>query len=47
MTYVRLLGIDPSLRFTGFGVIYVHHHAMHYVASEIGLINGVCSLGRP
>ena len=34
-TFTRLLGIDPGLRFTGFGVIDVHHHTMRYVASGV------------
>lgn len=29
----RILGIDPGLQTTGFGVIDVHHGALHYVAS--------------
>lgn len=32
---VRLLGIDPGLRFTGFGVIDVRGHDMVYVASGV------------
>ena len=32
---IRLLGIDPGLRLTGFGVIDVHNHTMRYVASGV------------
>jgi len=30
---MRILGIDPGLRTTGFGVVDVEGHALHYVAS--------------
>ena len=33
MNAVRILGIDPGLRRTGFGVIDVRGNALHYVAS--------------
>jgi crossover junction endodeoxyribonuclease RuvC len=39
-TFTRLLGIDPGLRFTGFGVIDVHHHTMRYVASGVIKVAG-------
>ncbi len=32
---VRILGIDPGLRLTGFGVIDVDGHALRYVASGV------------
>ena len=38
--FTRLLGIDPGLRFTGFGVIDVHHHTMRYVASGVIKVAG-------
>ena len=33
MSAVRILGIDPGLRVTGFGVIEKHGNQLHYVAS--------------
>jgi len=33
MNAVRILGIDPGLRVTGFGVIEKHGNQLHYVAS--------------
>ena len=33
MSSVRILGIDPGLRVTGFGVIEKHGNQLHYVAS--------------
>ena len=33
MTTMRILGIDPGLQTTGFGVIDVEGHALRYVAS--------------
>ncbi|TDR32966.1 crossover junction endodeoxyribonuclease RuvC [Hydromonas duriensis] len=36
----RLLGIDPGLRFTGFGVIDVHNHTMRYVSSGVIKVTG-------
>ena len=30
---MRILGIDPGLRTTGFGVIELHGHQLHYIAS--------------
>ncbi len=33
MSTVRILGIDPGLRVTGFGVIEKHGNQLHYVAS--------------
>ena len=33
MSAVRILGIDPGLRVTGFGVIEKHGSHLHYVAS--------------
>ena len=33
MTVMRILGIDPGLRTTGFGVIDCEGPALHYVAS--------------
>ncbi len=30
---MRILGIDPGLQTTGFGVVEAHGHALHYVAS--------------
>ena len=39
-TMTRLIGIDPGLRFTGFGVIDVHNHTMHYVASGVIKVAG-------
>ena len=30
---MRILGIDPGLRTTGFGVVDSEGHALHYVAS--------------
>jgi crossover junction endodeoxyribonuclease RuvC len=32
---MRILGIDPGLRVTGFGVIDKHGHALSYVASGV------------
>ena len=37
---IRLLGIDPGLRLTGFGVIDVHNHTMRYVASGVIKVAG-------
>ena len=37
---IRLLGIDPGLRFTGFGVIDVRGHQMTYVASGVIKVAG-------
>ena len=37
---IRLLGIDPGLRFTGFGVIDVCGHEMVYVASGVIKVAG-------
>ena len=37
---IRLLGIDPGLRFTGFGVIDVRGHEMAYVASGVIKVAG-------
>lgn len=39
-SYIRLLGIDPGLRLTGFGVIDVHRHQMCYVASGVIKVKG-------
>ncbi|MGL4766926.1 MAG: crossover junction endodeoxyribonuclease RuvC [Formosimonas sp.] len=39
-TLTRLLGIDPGLRLTGFGVIDVHQHTMRYVASGVIKVAG-------
>lgn len=33
MTTIRILGIDPGLRLTGFGVIEANAEKIHYVAS--------------
>jgi crossover junction endodeoxyribonuclease RuvC len=33
---MRILGIDPGLRTTGFGVVDLDAKGVHYVASEIG-----------
>jgi crossover junction endodeoxyribonuclease RuvC len=30
---MRILGIDPALRVTGFGVIEVQGQRLHYIAS--------------
>jgi crossover junction endodeoxyribonuclease RuvC len=30
---MRILGIDPGLQTTGFGVVDVDGHQLHYVAS--------------
>jgi crossover junction endodeoxyribonuclease RuvC len=30
---MRILGIDPGLRTTGFGVVELHGHQLHYIAS--------------
>lgn len=38
--FTRLLGIDPGLRLTGFGVIDVHNHTMRYVASGVIKVAG-------
>ena len=35
MTVTRILGIDPGLRVTGFGVIEVHGSKLSYVASGV------------
>ena len=35
MTALRILGIDPGLQRTGFGVIEVQGHTLHYVASGV------------
>ncbi len=32
---MRILGIDPGLQVTGFGVVDAHSHALHYVASGV------------
>lgn len=40
VAFIRLLGIDPGLRFTGFGVIDVHNHTMRYVASGVIKVAG-------
>lgn len=32
---MRILGIDPGLRVTGFGVIEQHGHTLRYVASGV------------
>jgi crossover junction endodeoxyribonuclease RuvC len=32
---MRILGIDPGLRATGFGVIEMHGHALSYVSSGV------------
>ena len=37
---LRLLGIDPGLRLTGFGVIDVRGHDMVYVASGVIKVAG-------
>lgn len=39
-TSIRLLGVDPGLRFTGFGVIDVCGHDMNYVASGVIKVAG-------
>ena len=38
--FIRLLGIDPGLRLTGFGVIDVRGHDMVYVASGVIKVAG-------
>lgn len=38
--YIRLIGIDPGLRLTGFGVIDVHSYKMCYVASGVIKVKG-------
>ena len=51
-TFTRILGIDPGLRLTGFGVIDVHNHTMRYVASGVIKVAGtalperLCSLAQ-
>ena len=40
LQFTRLLGIDPGLRLTGFGVIDVHNHTMRYVASGVIKVAG-------
>lgn len=37
---IRLLGIDPGLRFTGFGVIDIRKHQMTYIASGVIKVAG-------
>ena len=50
--FTRILGIDPGLRLTGFGVIDVHNHTMRYVASGVIKVAGtalperLCSLAQ-
>jgi crossover junction endodeoxyribonuclease RuvC len=45
MAVQRILGIDPGLVTTGFGVIDVEGHALHYVASGT-IRTGAVELGR-
>ena len=40
MTAPRILGIDPGLRVTGFGVIEMHGKQLVYVASGCIKSNG-------
>ena len=47
MTVMRILGIDPGLRTTGFGVIDCEGAALHYVASGTIKSDSVLLKGLP
>ncbi|MBV9811689.1 MAG: crossover junction endodeoxyribonuclease RuvC [Acetobacteraceae bacterium] len=43
-TAVRLLGIDPGLRFTGWGIVEAHGNRLRHIADGVIATDGACAV---